>query len=119
MESIDQINELSENVQSLINTKIELFKLQTLEIMANAFSVLLKRLLLYLIFLLFLLFISFGLANYVSYRMDNLFAGYLLVGLIYLLIFIITLLDNHGFNESIILNKFLDFSLLQKQNRFD
>lgn len=114
MESIDQIKQLSENVQSLINTKIELFKLQTLEIMANAFSVLLKRLFLYLIFLLFLLFISFGLANYLSYRMNNPFAGYLLVGLIYLFIFMIILLDKHGFIESIILNKILRFFFASK-----
>ncbi|MEI6264573.1 MAG: hypothetical protein WCP74_05690 [Sphingobacteriia bacterium] len=109
MDNIDQIEQLSENVQSLINAKVELFKLQTLEIMANAFSVLLKRLLLCLIFLVFLAFFSLGLAIYLSNRMDNPFLGYFTVGLLYLLIFVMVLLDQHGFIESIILNKTLGF----------
>ncbi len=109
MDNIDQIEQLSENVQSLINAKVELFKLQTLEIMANAFSVMLKRLLLCLIFLVFLAFFSIGLAIILSNRMDNPFLGYFTVGLFYLLIFVMVLLDQHGFIESIILNKTLGF----------
>ncbi len=109
MDNIDQIEQLSENVQSLINTKIELFKLQTLEIMANAFSVLLKRLLLCLIFLVCLVFFSVGLAIFLSNRMNSPFLGYFTVGLLYLLFLVIVLLDQHGFIESVILNKTLGF----------
>lgn len=114
MNNIDQIEQLSENVQSLINTKIELFKLQALEIMANAFSVLLKRMLLYLIFLVFLFFVSFGLAIYLSNWMNNPIAGYLLVGILYLFVFVLILLDQRGFIESIILNKILGFFFTSK-----
>lgn len=114
MNNIDQIEQLSENMQSLINTKVELFKLQSLEIMANAFSVLLKRLLLCLIFLVFLFFFSVGLAVFLSIKMNNPFLGYFIVGLLYLLFFVIILLDQYGFIETIILNKTLGFFFTSK-----
>ncbi len=116
MTDIDQIEQLSENVQSLINTKAELFKLQALGIVANTFSVVLKKMLLCLVFLFCLFFLSFGFATYLSQRMNNPFIGYLLVGVLYLFGFIIILLDRYGFLESIFLNKVLGFFFTSKTN---
>jgi hypothetical protein len=116
MNDLDQIEQLSENIQSLVNTKVELFKLQSLEIMANAFAVLFKKLLLCLIFLLTLLFVSLGLSNYLCYKLNSPFIGYYLVGGGYLIILLIILLDRIGFIESVVLNKILGYFLNTKSS---
>lgn len=79
------LEKLLENVIRYIESRLELFKLEVEESVAAAVSALIQSLLVGVLGVLVLLLFSWGLANLLNYWIGNPFAGYFIVGLIYLI----------------------------------
>ncbi|MBN3581292.1 phage holin family protein [Algoriphagus aestuarii] len=81
-----KIGEIVQTVKGIVETKVEIVKLEIQEEFLGIISRILLLLFMCAVFLLVLLFFSFSLAFFLSQYTNSPYLGFLLVGLIYLMV---------------------------------
>ena len=96
-----RLGEIVQTVRGIVETKIDLVKLEIQEQVSGILSRLLILILMGGSLLLFLFFLSLSLAVFLSQYFESPYMGFLLVGLLYLLILVILYLvrDNDSTQE--------------------
>jgi len=102
-----KIEGIVDNFQSLVDTKLELLKMESIEKLALASAAIIRRLILWFLFIIVMFFLSFAAAFYLSYKMGTNFSGFIIVGIFYLIILVILLSDQKKFLEKPLLNKII------------
>lgn len=88
-QEFNKAEELAMQLKGYVNTEIELAKLTVAEKLSKAFSNLIAVLFVGVIFLLFILFASLALAYLIGECLNTVWAGFLIVALLYFLVGII------------------------------
>ncbi|WP_121666093.1 phage holin family protein [Mesonia aquimarina] len=102
----DHIDELSDNIQSYIESMIEYYKLDAFKKTSKITSLIVKLFVIGSIFLFFLGFISLGLAFLIGNAIGTLSTGFFIVGGIYLVGFILFMLFGKKHIDNIVISKF-------------
>ena len=106
-----------ERIEDYGSSTAEYFKLRLFKSAMKFSTALVNMLVLGFISFLFLIFISIGGALYLSSLIGNTFSGFLIVGVLYLLILLLVLFFGKGFIEQKMLLKFSD--LLIEEDEYD
>lgn len=114
---IDNLNRVIQKVEDYGTSTAEYYKLRLFRSAMKFSTALVNMLVLGFISFLFLIFISIGLALYLSSVIGNPFAGFLIVGSLYLVILLLTLFLGKAFIEKKMLLKFSD--LLIDDDKYD
>lgn len=85
MEDRSKIEQIYERVEQYVLTTVELYKLKTLQKLAETATSIVTSLIMAIFGLLFLLFVSIGLAIYLGEITGRMYYGFLIVAGIYLL----------------------------------
>jgi uncharacterized membrane protein YqjE len=96
----NRFKELSTSLQELIESKVRLFKILLVEKIAKSLYMLAFLVILLFILSLMLVFASVSLAHWISALWHNLYAGYLVVTGLYLLLSLLFI----GFRKNLLLN---------------
>ena len=102
------LQEVVDRIEDYGSSTAEYFKLRLFKSAMKFSTALVNMLVIGFISFLFLIFVSIGAALYISSIMNNPFAGFMIVGGIYLLILFLTLFFGKGFIEQKMLLKFSD-----------
>ena len=89
MEDRSKIEQIYERVEQYVLTTVELYKLKTLQKLAETATSIITSLIMAIFGVLFLLFVSIGLAVYLGEVMQGMYYGFLIVAGIYLVLAII------------------------------
>ncbi|MEO7767750.1 MAG: phage holin family protein [Ferruginibacter sp.] len=84
-EKFGTVEEFITQLKTYVNTEIELLKLSISEKLSKAFSALITILFVAIVFLIFVLFASVSLAYFLGECLERMWAGFLIVGFLYLL----------------------------------
>lgn len=101
----NHIDELSDNIQSYINSTLEYYKLDAFKKVTRGSSIIVRLLIIGSVFLLFLGFISVGFSILIGESIGHLSYGFFIVGGAYFLIFILLLLYGKNLFNKLILEK--------------
>ncbi len=104
----DSINQTSDKLQEYLESTAEYYKLRLFKSVMQFSTSLVNMLVIGFVSFLFLIFISIGGALYLNTVIGNPFAGFLIVGGIYLLFLLLVLIFGKGFIEKKMLVKFSD-----------
>src|SRR5690606_13714673 len=85
----DNLQEIREEVKSLIESNLGYYKLWAFKVMTKSASMLLKLFLISIAFVMVLIFFSIAGALAIGYALDNFVYGFLIIGGIYLILGII------------------------------
>ncbi len=85
----DNLQEIREEIKSLIESNIDYYKLWAFKVMTKSASMLLKLFLISIAFVMVLIFFSIAGALAIGYALDNFVYGFLIIGGIYLILGII------------------------------
>ena len=101
----NHISDLNENIQAYVKSMLEYYRLDAFKKSTKFASALIKILLMGSLFLLFLVFASVALAFLIGKAIESYTLGFLIVGGIYLLIFLLVLLLGRPLIDRLILQK--------------
>lgn len=110
-----QLENTVQHVYDFINARIRLLKLQGTEKASQLYASFMSVLVLYSLGLIVLLFLSTAGAILIGQQLDNMFYGFGLIALFYLLIFIIIWI----FRKKLIIKPMMDYSIREILNDAD
>ena len=107
MPEIEKTEELIANLKQYVNTNYEILKLEAAERSSVLGSGLISGLLVTLVGILFIFFLSFAAAFYISIRLDNNYAGFMIIAGFYLLAGLILFIGRKKLLEKPLRNKII------------
>ncbi len=102
-----KFEQIADNFQDLIDTKIELFKMESVQRIAYIFASFMRVFILWLLLVIVFIFLSFAAAFYLSFKMGNNYSGFIILAIFYFIILIILLFDQKRLIEKPFLNKII------------
>ena len=102
----ESAEEVQEKVKDVIDSNIAYYKLWLFKVITKSVTVVLKRLLLAFFLMMFLFFSSIALALFLGKMFENNIVGFLLVGVVYLVLMLIVYFLKDKIVESTILKNF-------------